>query len=118
MSPSLPSPEVIRSAYRAFLGAAEGRILLTGHSHQAWPDRARDALGVAFDDAARFVDDKWERAVFPLAERLARRIGARLGVGAEDAFSFAPNTHELVYRLMSALPRDARPPASCSCSSV
>lgn len=108
MSPSLPSPEVIRSAYRAFLGAAEGRILLTGHSHQAWPDRARDALGVAFDDAARFVDDKWERAVFPLAERLARRIGARLGVGAEDAFCFAPNTHELVNRLMSALPRDAR----------
>ena len=38
------------------------RILLTGHSHQAWPDVAFDAQQQAWLDAAACVDDKWERA--------------------------------------------------------
>ena len=38
------------------------RILLTGHSHQAWPDVARAALLQCFDDAALHVDDKWGAA--------------------------------------------------------
>ena len=44
------------------------RLLLTGHSHQAWPDVAFDAQQRAWLDAAEFVDGKWERA----AEQAAR----------------------------------------------
>lgn len=96
----------LRQHYRAFLSG--DRVLLTGHSHQAWPDVARDALTRAFDDAAAFADDKWGRAVFPLMERVGQRVLARLGFDPHDAITFAANTHELVYRLLSALPRDAR----------
>src|SRR5262245_43721848 len=38
------------------------RLLLTGHSHQAWPDVAFDAQQKAWLDAATLVDQKWERA--------------------------------------------------------
>jgi len=46
-----------------------GRLLLTGHSHQAWPDVALEGQLEAFEDAARLADKKWERA-FARAERV------------------------------------------------
>lgn len=95
----------LRQHYQAFLTG--DRVLLTGHSHQAWPDVARDALARSFDDAAAYVDDKWSRAVFPLMERVGRRVLHRLGFAEQDAITFASNTHELVYRLLSALPASA-----------
>ncbi len=57
------------------------RLLLTGHSHQAWPDCAAEGQLEAFEHAARMLDDKWERA-FAKADEvragfagLARRSG-------------------------------------------
>ncbi|MBM4376712.1 MAG: hypothetical protein FJ095_16640 [Deltaproteobacteria bacterium] len=92
--------ERIRAAYSRFL--RPGRILLTGHSHQAWPDVARDAQLEAFDDAAEFVDHKWERAVFPLVEEVGRGLLARMGCASDDAIAFAESTHALLVRLFSA----------------
>ena len=90
-----------RAAYRAFL--RPGRILLTGHSHQAWPDCARSAALAAFDDAARYGDDKWVEAVQPEAARLGARLAPRLGFSSADDVALAPNTHTLVYALLSAV---------------
>jgi selenocysteine lyase/cysteine desulfurase len=92
----------LRAAYRHFL--EPDRILLTGHSHQAWPDVAREAQSRVFDDAARWVDDKWDAAIFPLVDGVGRRVLERMGFAAGDAIAFAGSTHELVYRLMSAVP--------------
>ena len=96
-----------RREYGAFL--RHDRVLLTGHSHQAWPDAARDAGARAFDDAARWVDDKWGEAVFPMVEKVGARVLARLGFASTDAITFGANTHELVFRLMSALRWSDRP---------
>ena len=41
------------------------RLLLTGHSHQAWPDVGFEAQQRAWLDAAELVDDKWARAAVP-----------------------------------------------------
>ena len=38
------------------------RLRLTGHSHQAWPDVAREGQIEAWDDAAERADEKWARA--------------------------------------------------------
>lgn len=92
----------LRAAYASFL--REGRILLTGHSHQAWPDVALEAQRRAFEDAAAFVDDKWGRAVEPLVERVARGISRRLGYGEEASLAFGRSTHELVFRLLTCWP--------------
>jgi selenocysteine lyase/cysteine desulfurase len=92
----------LRAAYTRFLPS--GRVLLSGHSHQAWPDVARDALMECFDDAARFVDNKWGEAVFPRAKVVGEGILTRLGFDAGDAIAFGRSTHELVYRLLTCLP--------------
>ncbi|APR78406.1 Kynureninase [Minicystis rosea] len=99
--------DTFRAAYTSFL--REDRVLLTGHSHQAWPDVARDALALAFDDAARFVDHKWEEVVFPKLDRVGQRVLARMGFDPGDAIAFGKSTHELVYRLMTSLPLASRP---------
>lgn len=100
------APEGFREAYGAFL--RPGRILLTGHSHQAWPDVALEAQRQAFLDAAAHVDDKWDRVVHPKIARIAPRIARRLGFEEAEAFVFGQNTHELVFRLLSCWPFDAR----------
>ncbi len=83
------------------------RLLLTGHSHQAWPDRARDGQLRAFDDAAERVDEKWPRA-FAVAERV-QAGWARLLDDTTGAYTLGANTHELLVRLLSALPLAERP---------
>ncbi|RYE86883.1 MAG: hypothetical protein EOO75_15180, partial [Myxococcales bacterium] len=99
--------DALRGAYRHFL--RPDRILLTGHSHQAWPDVARDAGARAFDDAARLVDDKWGEAVFPLIERVQRRIVARMDLPDGSELAFGSNTHELTFRLLSCFRASERP---------
>ncbi len=99
------TPNGLASHYSRF-GVSE-RLLLTGHSHQAWPDRAFEAHATAWLDAARYVDDKWEHA-FAQAERVREGFTRLLGDGG-GGIALAPNTHELVVRLISALPLRARP---------
>src|SRR5262245_52676775 len=54
------TPNALAASYSRF--KVDSRILLTGHSHQAWPDCGFEAQQQAWLDAAEFVDDKWERA--------------------------------------------------------
>ncbi len=96
-----------RAAYSRFV--TDDRVLLSGHSHQAWPDVTRDAMLEAFDDAARFVDDKWYRAVFPKMNAVGRGILTRLGFDENDGISFGKSTHELVTRLLSCFPLSSNP---------
>jgi kynureninase len=83
------------------------RLLLSGHSHQAWPDVALEGQVEAFEDAARHVDDKWERA-FAKADEV--RAGFRRVLADPDAeIALGASTHDLVLRFLSALELRARP---------
>jgi kynureninase len=83
------------------------RLLLTGHSHQAWPDVAARGQLDAFDDAARHVDAKWA-AAFEKADRV--RDGFRVLLDEPTAeLALGVNTHELVVRFLSAVGLRARP---------
>ncbi len=83
------------------------RILLTGHSHQAWPDVAFHAQMHAWQDAAELVDRKWDRAL-AVADEV--REGYRGLLGDPDGhIALGQNTHELVTRFLSALPLRDRP---------
>jgi kynureninase len=99
------SPNALAGDYARF--RVGERLLLSGHSHQAWPDAALEGQVEAFADAALAVDDKWERA-FAKAEAVRDGVRALLGdPGAEVALG--QNTHELVLRFLSALDLCARP---------
>jgi kynureninase len=99
------SPNALSRHYSHF--HVRDRILLTGHSHQAWPDVAREAQLEAWDDAAAAVDDKWTHA-FKKADRV-REGFAQLLHTSPDEIALGANTHELVTRFLSALPLNSRP---------
>jgi len=83
------------------------RVLLTGHSHQAWPDVSFDAQQRAWLDAAELIDAKWDRAAEQAA--LVQAGFRRLLNDPTGEIALGENTHELVIRLLSALPlRDRR----------
>jgi len=77
------------------------RILLTGHSHQAWPDAAREGLIEAWEDAASSVDHKWDQA-FVKADIVRASFRRMLG-GIQGDITLAQNTHDLLVRLLSAI---------------
>ena len=105
VAPHVDNVDNLAAHYSRFRVAE--RLLLTGHSHQAWPDVSFDAQQRAWLDAAELVDDKWERA----AEQAARvQQGFRRLLNDPDGdIALGQNTHELVTRLLSALPLRARP---------
>jgi kynureninase len=99
------SPNKLASHYSKF--RVEERLLFTGHSHQAWPDCGFEAQQEAWNDAANFVDDKWEKA-FAKAEEVKKGFSILL----EDESGYitlGSNTHELLIRLFSALPIREKP---------
>jgi kynureninase len=98
------SPNALASDYSAF--RVGERLPLSGHSHQCWPDVAREGQLEAFEDAARWVDEKWDRA-FAKAERV--RAGFRRLLSDDAPIALAQNTHELVTRFLSALDLRERP---------
>lgn len=98
-------PNALAADYSHFRVAE--RLLLTGHSHQAWPDVGFAAVQQCWLDAAELVDDKWGRA-FEKYERVSRGY-ARLLNEPDAAIALGQNTLELVTRFVSALPLKARP---------
>ncbi len=99
------SPNALAAHYRRFRVAE--RLPLSGHSHQAWPDVAREGVLEAFDDAAREVDEKWGLAEAK-AERVREGFRALLNdPGGEIAL--AASTHDLIVRWLSALPLPMKP---------
>lgn len=83
------------------------RLLLTGHSHQAWPDCSMEGQLEAWRDAATHVDDKWPRA-FEKRDRYKQGLMQRLG-DTNGCYAFASSTHDLLVRILSALPWHERP---------
>ncbi|SFQ52212.1 kynureninase [Amycolatopsis rubida] len=83
------------------------RLLLSAHSHQAWPDVAEEGLREAFADAAEEVDEKWGRA-FAKAGELRNGFRQWLSDPHGD-YALGQNTHELVLRFLSALELRQRP---------
>jgi kynureninase len=99
------SPNALAPFYSRF--RVSERLLLTGHSHQAWPDCGFEGQKQAWLDAAEHLDKKWEHA-FDKAE-LVRAGYLRLLDDVEGELALGANTHEVVTRFLSALPLRARP---------
>ncbi len=95
--------------FTIFRTAAPTRIHLAAHSHHYWPDAACRAHQDAVEQAARHADRKWDVVFGNLIPRVRAGIGRILNLPDAGTIAFAPNTHELVCRLMSALPLGHRP---------
>ena len=99
----------LREHFGEFRGADPARIHLAAHSHHFWPDAACRGHRRALEDAARLADRKWETVFGVLMPRVQRAIAAVLALPDPATIAVAPNTHDFVRRLLSALPKGATP---------
>lgn len=87
--------------YQGFLSANAHNQHYACHSHYFWPDCTRDAMLQYWDDSAKYVDHKWGYFFETLVPQLQTKISDILNTSAPQQIVFAPNTHELLYRIMS-----------------
>tara|TARA_Y100000590_G_scaffold457979_1_gene611717 strand:- start:7216 stop:8376 length:1161 start_codon:yes stop_codon:yes gene_type:complete len=91
--------------YSHFLKNAkeQNRLYFTAHSHQFWPDVTRDAVIECWEDASKFVDDKWKKIFSEVIPEAQNWVKKHLSLQDSNQVVFGQNTHELVYRLLSGL---------------
>jgi selenocysteine lyase/cysteine desulfurase len=99
----------LREHFSEFRGADPARIHLAAHSHHFWPDAACRGHRRALEDAARLADKKWETVFGVVMPRVQRGIAAVLALPDPATIAVAPNTHDFVRRLLSAVPAGATP---------
>lgn len=90
--------------FSRFLGSVPERLHFAAHSHHPWPDVTREAQRQAWDDAARLIDGKWEHILGPVLQAAQGHVARLLKLPDQSTLVFAPNTHELVMRLLSCFP--------------
>ncbi|QPG05362.1 aminotransferase class V-fold PLP-dependent enzyme [Salinimonas marina] len=89
--------------YQRYLNAHSGKQHFACHSHYFWPDVTREAMLAYWDDSARLADEKWAFFFSDVVPQTQHFISETLNTGAPEQIVFAPNTHELVSRLLSCL---------------
>ncbi len=98
----------LKDHFSRFLGSNPDRLHFAAHSHHPWPDATREAQIEAWDTAARLIDDKWDYVLGPLLEEVRRHVAGHLNLADPATLVFAPNTHELLKRLLSCFPAGHR----------
>ena len=93
--------------FQRALAAAPDRLHFAAHSHHLWPDASYVGQIAAWEDAARLADLKWDRVMGEIWPAAQHHVAAELNLPDPATVVFAPNTHELLLRIVSALP--ARP---------
>ena len=87
------------------LAAGSGRLHFAAHSHNLWPDASFDGQVECWTDAARLADRKWDRIMGEVWPQAQAQVAGELGTGQPGSIVFAPNTHDLLVRLVAAAPR-------------
>jgi len=97
-------PLALKAHYSRFLGARPDVLHFAAHSHHPWPDVTREAVVQAWDDAARLVDHKWDHVLGAVLPAVQGHVARVLGFSRPEQIAFAPNTHELVTRVITCFP--------------
>ena len=87
--------------YQQFLNARPDVQHFACHSHHFWPDVTREAMLEYWDDTAKMVDDKWDYIFSTKLPQCQSLIADILNIKQPERVVFAPNTHELLYRIYS-----------------
>lgn len=94
----------LRPHFSRFFQADPHRLHLAAHSHHYWPDVTFAAQQEAWTDAARYADEKWDRIFGEILPDVQKGVAAILNLPDPATIAVAPNTHDFVRRLLSALP--------------
>ena len=89
--------------FSKFLTANQGSLHFAGHSHHYWPDITQEAQDEYWIDSMNLVDAKWGKIFGEKVASTQKYISNMLNIKNSENICFAPNTHELVYRIMSSI---------------
>jgi selenocysteine lyase/cysteine desulfurase len=89
--------------YSKFIESQKDNLHFTAHSHHFWPDVTLDAMIEYWNDSARLTDHKWEYILSEKVPQTQKLIAEILNLSHPENITFAPNTHELLFRLISSL---------------
>ena len=78
------------------------RLLFANHSHQAWPNACLEGQKEAFYLSANKINAKWEDIL--QKQEILRNYLRTWYEDSKGGYSFSANTHDLLVRLLSALP--------------
>lgn len=92
-----------KAAFSRFLESDPDRLHFAAHSHHPWPNVSYEAHQIAWEDAARLIDDKWDYIFSQVIAPTQDLIAGHLGLASGDTITFAPNTHEFLVRLFSCM---------------
>lgn len=87
--------------YSLFLEGHKDKIHMAGHSHHFWPDQAKIGHDKAFQMAMKHSDEKWDFAFTQLIPNVQRIISGHLNFSRPQDIAFAPNTHDLISKIIS-----------------
>lgn len=92
-----------KDLFKTALAGMEG-LHFAAHSHHLWPDCSLQAQTAYWQDSARLADRKWEKIFTEIIPAAQGHVARHLNLSSPDNIAFAPNTHELVNRILSCLP--------------
>jgi len=99
-------PLDLADAFTRFRGAEPDRLHVAAHSHHYWPDVTEAAQALAWADAARLADDKWNHVFGSVWPAVSAMLARHLNLPDPATLVPAPNTFEFVNRLLSCGPLD------------
>ncbi len=94
----------LASHFRRFIEAEPARIHFAAHSHHYWPDVTFAAQQRYWEDAALHADEKWGPIFTEVIPAVQAGIARILNLPDPATIAIAPNTHDFLRRLLSALP--------------
>jgi selenocysteine lyase/cysteine desulfurase len=81
------------------------RLHFAAHSHHLWPDASFDGQVQAWVEANKFADRKWDLIFGDVVPEAQGHVARELNLPSPDSVVFAPNTHDLLLRIVSGLER-------------
>lgn len=81
------------------------RLHFAAHSHHLWPDASFDGQVRTWVEANKFADRKWDLIFGQVIPEAQRHVARELNLPSPDTVVFAPNTHDLLLRIVSGLQR-------------
>lgn len=87
--------------YNRYFSNRAHDLHFAAHSHHPWPDCSFEAHMQYWDLSNKLLDQKWDYIFSRVVPEFQTNIAGLLGSNPERII-FAPNTHELVYRILSS----------------
>lgn len=94
-----------KSLFSRALSLDPERLHFAAHSHHLWPDASFDGQLRAWVEANQFADRKWDLIFGEVIPEAQAHVARELNLPSPDTVVFAPNTHDLLLRIVSGIER-------------